>query len=169
MTTSFSYEHTFRADSVEALLRAFTDPSHVEAQDARGDVARRTVIERIDTDAEFRCDARVETRRELPAFVQKLVGGGLSYTERLRWNKRTPTLEIDIQPDVMNGRSRIQVACKIEPAGPGQVRRIYTGTARADVALIGGRIERSIVTEIGKSLDAAAAVTQAWLDARRAP
>ena len=169
MTTPFSYEHTFQAPSIDVLLRAFTDPSHIAAQDATNGVASRTVVERVDDAARFFCECRVATKRELPAFVQKLAGGGLAYTERLRWDKASDTIAIEIRPDVMGGRSKIDVACRIVPAGEGRVKRIYAGTATVEVALIGGRIEKSIVTEIGKTLDAAARTTQAWLDGKHVP
>ncbi len=167
--TPFSYEHTFQAPSVDALLRAFTDPTHVAAQDATNEVASRTVVERIDDEKRYRQECRIATKRELPAFVRKLAGGGLAYTEIVAWTKGTDAITIDIRPDVMGGRSRIEVTCRIVPVADGQVKRIYAGTASVDVALIGGRIEKSIVTEIGKTLDKAAVTTQRWLDERRSP
>ena len=49
--------------------------------------------------------------------------------------------------------------------GPGVVRRTYVGTIEVHVPLIGGRAEKTVLEDMTKSFDVAAACTQAWLDA----
>ncbi|MBA3453655.1 MAG: DUF2505 family protein [Deltaproteobacteria bacterium] len=164
----FSYEHVFRAASPMVLLTAFTDPTHVAAQDRVGQVASREVIERRDAPESYYCDSRIVPSRQLPAFVRPLVRGGLEYTERLRWDRSTDTLVIEVRPAILGGRASVDARCQIVDHAPGEVRRIYSGTVTVEVALIGGRVERSIATEIGRALTVAAVTTQAWLDARAA-
>ena len=50
---------------------------------------------------------------------------------------------------------------------PRRVRRTYAGEVQVEIALLGGRIERQIVEDMGKSMEIAAAGTQAWIDGHR--
>jgi len=162
--TEFSYEHVFRAPAPPVLLAAFTDPTHVAAQDVTGQVASREVIERHDDPERYHCVCRVVPRRQLPAFVRPLVRGGLEYMETLRWDKRTDTLVIEVRPAILGGRAQVDATCRVVDHAPGEVRRIYSGRVTVEVALIGGRVERGISAEIGRALAVAAVTTQAWLD-----
>jgi len=161
---SFSFEHVFRAPSVEAVFAAYFDPVHVAEQDRTMEVAERTVLERTETADELRRVCRVVPRRQLPAFVRPLITGQLHYIETAVWRKADDRIDIEIRPSVLSGRALITVAYQLSEVGPGAILRRYEGTVSVDVALIGPRIERGIVAEFEKSLPVAAACTQGFLD-----
>jgi hypothetical protein len=165
---TFSFEHVFVDVTPLALLRAITHPEHQAAQDRAGDVERRDIIERVDTDEQYRCESWVFPRRKLPALVRPLVRGGLEVHEVVAWNKRSSELEIAMSPSVLGGRTKILTRCLIDhdPAG---ARRYYRGTVTVEVALIGGRVEKMIVEELGRSMDAAHRTTMRWLAERVTP
>lgn len=154
--TPFSFEHLFRAASVRELLDAYFDDDHQAEQDRVLAITSREVLTRT---SESRV-CRVTPRRQLPALVRPFVTGPLSYVETVV--RGADGLAIDIRPSV--GRTEISATYRLDTVGPGQVRRRYAGSVSVDIALVGGRIERGIVMDLGRSLELAAACTQKFLD-----
>jgi len=154
--------HYFPDTAPRTLLAAFTDPGHRDMQDRANSVMRREQIERTDTDALFRSECRVFPQRQLPAYIKPFVRGGLEYHEVVRWDKSTQVIEIDVQPAMLGGRARIRASYRIVADGTTAVRH-YHGEVSVEVALVGGRIERAIVADMDKTMEAATDRTRAWL------
>ncbi|MEZ4403900.1 MAG: DUF2505 domain-containing protein [Kofleriaceae bacterium] len=168
MPTRFHFEHTFRAPDPATVFAAYFDAGHQREQDAAVAIAHRHVLEDVDGPAQRQRHSRVTPRRQLPAVLRPLVKGDLAYDETLVWTKAADRLDFDIQPHLLDGRARIVATYQLATLGPGQVRRSYDGQVTVEVRLVGARIERAIVDDLGRSLDIAARVTQAYLD-RHAP
>ena len=166
--TPFEFEHVFRAPSVADVFAVYIDRGHTADQDAQVDIAEREFLEFEDTPTSFRRVCRVVPRRQLPAFVRPFLSGGLEFHETATWDKSTSVVYIDVKPSILGGRASINSTYKLVPGGPGEVRRVYAGSATVEVRLVGGRIERAIVDDIGASLPTSAACTQRWLDRRAA-
>jgi hypothetical protein len=162
--TPFCFEHVFRAASVADVFAAYFDPGHQREQDDQADLLERTVLEIVDTETDLRRVCRVVPRRQLPGFVRALMRGPLHYTETVRWRKASDEIDIEVLPSVLGGRAKITALYRLAAVGPGAIHRHYGGFAHVDVAMVSARIERGIVAEFEKSLPAAAACTQAWLD-----
>ena len=162
--TPFCFEHVFRAPSVDAVLAAYFDPDHQVEQDRAIEITRREVLEHDDGAAEVRRVCRVVPRRQLPALVKPFVAGPLHYVEQVTWRRQDSVIDFEIRPSLLNGRAQVLGTYRLEPLGPGEVRRIYAGDVSVDLAWLGSRIERGIVAELGKTLPVAAACTQSWLD-----
>ena len=150
--TPFCFEHVFRADSPEDLLVSFFDDDCQAGLDRVLDIASRDVLER----GAGRRVCRVVPNRRIP-----LIGGSFHYVESVT-RTGTDELAIEIRPSLQ--RVVISATYRLERAGAREIRRRYAGTVSVNIALIGGRLERGIVEELGRSLPAAAASTQAWLD-----
>lgn len=164
MATAFHFEHRFRAVSPAAVMAVVMDPTARAEQDRAVDVARRELLEDRDEPEVRRLRFVVYPRRQLPAMVRAVVRGDLSYEEELTWTKATHQVAYVIRPRLLDGKAQIDAMYELASAGPGQVVRHYRGEVRVEVRLIGGRIERTIVEDIGRSLVVAARVTQAHLD-----
>ena len=154
--TPFSFEHVFRAASVDDLLDAYFDDGHQAEQDRVLAVTSRELLER--TPVSRVC--RVTPHRQLPALVRPFVTGPLQYVETVA--RVADGLTIDIRPTV--GRTQISATYRLDTVGPGRVARRYAGSVSVDIALVGARIERGIVLDLGRSLELAAACTQKFLD-----
>ena len=154
--TPFAFEHVYRAASTEELLEAYFDDDLQAEQDRVLGVTTREVLTRT---LESRV-CRVTPRRQLPALVRPFVAGTLSYVETV--TRAQDSLAIDIRPSV--GRTVIAATYRLDSIGPGAIRRRYVGNVSVDIALVGSRIERGLIEELGRSLELAAACTQAWLD-----
>ena len=166
MGTPFHFEHRFRAATPAAVLAAYFDDAHRDEQDRATDIARRDILEDVDGPTERRRVSRVFPRRQLPAVVRAVVRGDLSFDETIVWVKAADRIDFDIRPRLLDGRARIAARYQLVTTSPGEVLRTYDGTVDVDVRLVGGRIERVIVDDLGRSLAAAAALTQAYLDHR---
>src|SRR3569623_1260470 len=151
-----SFEHVFRTASIHVLLDAYFDDDHQAEQDRVLDVTSRELLER--TPVSRVC--RVTPRRQLPAFVRPFVTGRRQYVETVV--RVAEGLTIDIRPSV--GRTQICATYRLDTAGAGRVTRRYTGSVSVDIALVGGRIARGIVGDLGRSQELAAACTQKFLD-----
>jgi hypothetical protein len=149
--TPFSFDHVFRAESPDELIASFFDDDHQAEQDRALDILERQVLERGDG---WRV-CRVVPNRKIP-----LVGGTFHYVESV--TRRGNELAIELRPSL--ARVAITATYRLEPVGDRAIRRRYAGAVSVNIALIGNRLERGIVDELGRSLPRAAACTQAWLD-----
>ncbi len=163
--TRFEITHVFADIAPHALLAAMTTPEHQAIQDWIANIERRDIIERTSDARLYRCDSMVYPARKLPAYVRPLLGGGLECHETVQWDKAHDYFQIDVHPAVLGGRSRVRMTCKATADGTSTVRQ-YTGQVTVAVRLIGPKVERSIVAEITRTMDAAADVTRSWLAQR---
>lgn len=144
------------------LFAALTSPEHQAAQDRANDVERRELIERFEDATRYRCESRIYPRRQLPALLKPLVKGGLELHEIVTWDKATDTLVYETTPSILGGRSKIQSRAQIIADGTG-AKRLYKGQVTVEVKLIGGKVERSVVEDMTRSLEVATRTTLAFL------
>jgi Protein of unknown function (DUF2505) len=156
--TPFCFEHVFVADSVAEVFAAYFDDDQQAEQDHVLEITSRETLER--TPLSRVC--RVTPRRQLPALVRPFVTAPLQYIEVVNWQRERDELAITIRPNL--GRVEISATYRLEQVAPQSIRRRYAGCVSVDIALIGARIERGFVEELGRSLPRAAGCTQAWLD-----
>jgi hypothetical protein len=67
---------------------------------------------------------------------------------------------------LLRGRAHTTGIYQLAALGRGEVMRTYSGEVSVDIALVSARVERGIIAEFARSMPAAAACTQAWLDRR---
>lgn len=164
MSTPFRFEYTFRAASPAAVFGVYFDAAHRDEQDRRVEVARRDILEDVDTATSRTRTCRVFPRRQLPALVRALVKGDLSFDETIVWTKATDTIDFDIQPRILDGRCHIVACYHLTARGDRQVHRLYEGTVSVATRLIGPRIEKAILEDLSRSLVISAACTQEFVD-----
>lgn len=162
--TPFHFQHEFRAPSPATIFTAYFDPALAAEEDRRVDVVRREVLELEDTPATLRRVCKVVPRRQLPAIIRPFIPSELHYVERLVWTRADDAIDLRIEPSLLGGRVEIASTYRVDQAGPGRVVRTYEGHVSVELRLLGGRVERTIVEDIARSLPIAAACTQEWLD-----
>jgi hypothetical protein len=107
-------------------------------------------------------EQRLTPRRELPGFMEKLVKGKLSYVERNAFRARDNFMRTTTTPSFMPEKINTNGVYRLEVLGPQRVKRIWEGTCEVNVALIGGRIEKTLVEEIRESYRKATDFTRKW-------
>ena len=166
MTTEFSFEHTFRAPSVDAVVRAYFNPEHLAAQDQVAELADRQVVEERDDETTRTVSWTVVSKKPLPVFARPFVDGGkLAYRETMTWRKAASEIDLVITPQIMNGRVKLAATYQLALVAPGSVRRRYQGNVSVDIRFLGGKIERAVVAEIEKGIPLMFQCTQDWLGA----
>lgn len=167
MSTEFSYEHVFRAPSVETIIEAYFDADHLAYQDKLAELGDRVVTDSQDDGTTRKATWRVTSLKQLPVFVRPFVKGGrLAFLEAMSWKRGTGVVEATVAPDILNGRVQIVSRYELTKLGENQVKRRYSGTVTANITLLSGKIERGIVAEFDKSMALMAKCTQDWLDQR---
>jgi hypothetical protein len=164
VATSFCFEHVFENGDPAILFELYFDPEHVAKQDAAVEIAEREIVEVTDDPDRRRRVSKVTPRRQLPALIRPFVPGRLHYIEEVVWHKQENRIAVEIRPSLLGGRSQISSTYSLESVGVGLVHRTYRGTVSVPISLVGGRIERGIVDDIGRSAARCAACMQQYLD-----
>lgn len=162
MSTPFKFVAEFPTDPETFWKLFWHDPYNVELYD-RIAVKERRYLEKNDHGDTLQFQLRVIPRRDLPGFLQKIVGGDLGYTEKSTWFKKENRIECDIVPTLMSEKSKIRATYTITPIGEKRIRRVFEGTIDIGVPLIGRKVEQFIVGDMEKAYLAAAATTKEWL------
>jgi hypothetical protein len=165
--TPFELIHVFPDIAPHDLLALMTTPQHQQMQDQVGNVERRDFISRTSDDRQYRCECMVYPARKIPAYVRPLLGGGLECHEIVSWDKATDRIEIDVHPAVLGGRSRVRATVTVVADGTSTVRT-YAGQVTVEVRFIGSRVEKAIVEEMTRTMNAAAEATRGLLRDRAA-
>jgi hypothetical protein len=142
----------------------YFDPAHVAEQDRRNHILRRQLVDEHEHDGVLTRTCRVVPGRQLPGWARAALGGELSFDETLSWVRGSRQLRLTVVPSVLSRRIHIDGSYELTPRDPDRIDRSFAGTVRADLALVGGRVEREIVRDLERSLAEAGRCTQAWLD-----
>lgn len=160
---SFSITHDFRGRSIELFWRGYFDEDHQANLDSSSDMKERTVLAFEETEDTIYRELRMVPKRQLPAFIRKFTNE-LGYTEKSTLVKADNRMTIEIVPTVFTNRSTITGIYTIEQVDPETIRRTYEGEIEIKVALIGKKIEKTVIEDMRRSFAAGAACTQQWLD-----
>lgn len=122
---------------------------------ARVDVDRVVVSESEEAGLVRRI-VRSTSRRQLPGFVRKLIGGDLGFVERIEWRRGETRLALAVEPGIMAKRTRFASTLAVEPLGEDRSRRVFAGSIAVGVPLVGRRIEQGAVRDMRRIHDLAA-------------
>jgi hypothetical protein len=167
MPTEFCFEQTFEAASPAEIIAAYFDDTHLAAQDEVAGMRDRQIVESRDDGAVWTCAWKVVSTRALPSIVKPFVPGGqLTYLETMTWYRADDRAALTVTPQLLGGRVELTGTYVFERRGERQIARRYAGAVSANVPLLSGKIERTILGEFQQQVPALAACTQRWLDAR---
>ena len=152
--TEFEIEHEFAAGADRVWALVVSDEFNAELY-AAVQVDREVVSEREEAGIVHRV-VRSTSRRQLPGFVKKLIGGDLGFVERIEWRRGETRLALAVEPSIMARRTRFSSLMAVEPLGEGRSRRLFTGSIAVDVPLLGRRIEQGAVRDMRRIHDLAA-------------
>ena len=164
MGTQFKFEHTYRAPSVAALLKAYWDADHNASQDKLSQLTDRAVVEDATTEGVRKTVWKVASTRPIPLIAKPFVEHGrLTFLETMI-RRSDSLIESSVVPQILKGRVHIEARYQLAQGGGHQVTRTYAGTITAGMPLIGGKIERGILEAFDKEMPVMTKCTQDWLD-----
>ncbi len=162
MSTPFKFVAEFATDP-DSFWKIFWNDDYNAILYDRLEVKERRFLQRDEDDEKIRFQLRVMPRRDLPAFVQKFVGGDLGYTEISTWWKRKNRIDVKVEPTLMKDKTQIDAVYTIEPLGAKRVRRTFEGKIAIAIPLVGGKVEKFIIGDMEKAYQVAADTTDEWL------
>ena len=136
----------------------FWDPEFERRLDASAEIQREMVELGPEIDGIQSWRIRMTPQRELPRAVAKLIGSKkLVYEQESRLDRSAGVLEWRVLPQVLADKVTAQGTMRIVPAAGG-CERIVTGEISVRVPMLGGRIEKTIMSSVTDSYNRAAEV-----------
>ena len=144
--------------SPEQFWDLFWDPEFERRLDSSASIHREMLELNPEVDGVQTWRIRFTPERELPRAVAKLIGNSkLVYDQESRLDRGAGILEWRVIPQVLADKVTAQGTMRIVPA-PGGCERIVTGEVSVRVPMLGGRIEKTILSNVTDSYDRAAEV-----------
>lgn len=161
------FEITQRFDEPPlGAISGLTDPSFLSALVAEGPIGAPSVVDTNVGDNTIVQRVRFKFVGELPSSVTSVVDPDkLSWIEASDWDLETRRATHEIEPDHYPDRLSASYASVIRATAGGS-ERIVTGELKVHVPLVGGRVEKPIVTGLVDFAAAQAEAFNQWLRER---
>jgi hypothetical protein len=148
-----------------AVAQAFVDPRFVEATAELPKVGGAELLEQQRDGDRVRQRIRYRFTGELSSTVRRVIDRDrLTWVDEADHDLATYRSEHRIVPDHYADRLRAGYATQLEPDGDdGHTRTLVTGTLTVRMPLVGGRVERAIVSGLEEHAYAEAELLGRWL------
>lgn len=114
------------------------------------------VADQKETDTQITRRVTGQPKMNMPGPVMKLLGSNFRYNEEGTFDKATGIWRWRMLPSVMADKLRQEGSIRLEPAGPGKVRRIADLFMEAKIFGVGGMIESSAEKQLREGFDQSA-------------
>ncbi len=152
------------AGSVEAVAHAFVDARFVAATAGLPKVGGAALLDQERDGDRVRQRIRYRFTGELSSAVTRVVDRDrLTWVDEADHDLTTFRSEHRILPDHYADRLQAAYAARLEPDGGGHTRTLVTGTLTVRMPLVGGRVERAIVSGLEEHAAAEAELLGRWL------
>lgn len=108
-------------------------------------------------------------RLNAPAAIQKVIGNNFSYTEEVRFDRKTQIARSKITLSTFTDKVRNECTLRVEPIGPDRVRRIADAELEVKIFGMGGIMESGMEKQMQEGWTAGAEFTNRWLAAGKGP
>ncbi|UXA15924.1 DUF2505 domain-containing protein [Mycobacterium sp. SMC-4] len=119
----------------------------------------------VDTDGSVHVSTTQDMGREmLPTVLAKAIPGGMRVMRQERWRRTEDLLHCDAVVTATGAPLRATGTALITPVGTGSRLR-FTGTLQVKIPLLGGTVEKFIVSALADEIPAAQRFTTNWIAA----
>ncbi len=154
------------AAAPRAVARAYADPALYDRLDDLPKIGGAEVLGRHEDDGEVDLRVRYRFVGDLSTAVRAVVDPAkLSWVEVSHHRLADTTVTFRLEPDNYADRLSCQGDVRYEASGEG-ARRLVTGELKVRMALVGGQVERAIVSGLREHLEAEAPVVDRFLGDR---
>jgi hypothetical protein len=152
------------AASPAAIDEALVDADFIAATAELPKVGGAELLEQQRDGTRVRQRIRYRFTGELSSAVTAVVDRHrLTWVDEADYDLAAHRSEHRIVPDHYGNRLQASYSSRLEADGDGATRRIAEGTVKVRMALVGGRVERAIVSGLEEHADAEAALLARWL------
>jgi len=147
-----------------AIDEALVDADFIAATAELPKVGGAELLEQQRDGTRVRQRIRYRFTGELSSAVTAVVDRDrLTWVDEADYDLAAHRSEHRIVPDHYGNRLQASYSSRLEADGDGATRRIAEGTVKVRMALVGGRVERAIVSGLEEHADAEAALLARWL------
>ena len=100
---------------------------------------------------------------DLPGPLKKVIGDGIGYRETGEWNKDAGTFTTKVVTNKLSDKIKIEGVLKMEDAGDGKSKRVFTCTVTCKMFGVGGMIEKRVIADMEDSYGKAAVFTNEFI------
>ena len=104
-----------------------------------------------------------EPKTDAPAIITKLIGGGLTYSEKGKFDSKTQKWSYEITTSKLADKVRIGGTLWVEPRGDDKVERFCVVDLQVSVFGIGGAVEKYIADTTRESYEKTAIYTNEFI------
>ncbi|OLF15810.1 DUF2505 domain-containing protein [Actinophytocola xanthii] len=165
MATSLEHRSAFTAPA-DAVYPTLVDEAFLteRLRSIGGKGAALLAYDRVGESVEFTLRQGVEASR-LPGAVKAVLGGDLVVEREERWRSDGPRYAAVTRVSIAGTPAEIQGQARLGDHGEGSLL-VVRAQVRVGVPLVGGRLEKVVVEQVGKLLAAEAEFAESWLAER---
>jgi hypothetical protein len=161
----FTVEQRFAADA-DAVAAAYADPSLYDALPATEKLDRPEVVRHDGDGSSVVLEVRYRFHGDLSSAVRAVLDPSrLTWVERTAHDLAGRTASFELRPDHYPDRLRARGTVRVEPTGDGGSRRVVEGDLKVRAPLVAGTVERTLVGDLRRHLEAEAPAVDAYLGA----
>ena len=162
----FTFEQRFSAPP-EAVAAAYADPALYETFERLPKMEVLEVLDHRVTGTTVHLRVRSRFAAELPSAARRILDPAkLTWVEESTHDLAALTVSFRLVPDHYRDRLQASGSYRFEPAPSGSTRRSQ-GEVKVSYPLVGGAVERGIVSGLGEHLQHEVPVVEQWLAERR--
>jgi hypothetical protein len=88
---------------------------------------------------------------DVPAALKAVIGQGAGYEERGVLDRQKKSYRIEVVPNRLADKIEVRLELTTTPVGPKQCKRSVRGTVSAKIMMVGGLLEKKLVSDLEKS------------------
>ena len=160
--TPFRIVHSFDTSPARYWKLFFHEPFNVALYE-RIKVKERKVLDWKETDGTIYRSIKIVPARDLPGFIKKLVGGDLGYVESSTFYKDKDSMDVTVEPTLFKDRTTMKARYWLEPVGEGKVTRIFEGSIKVEMPLVGKKVEQFIIDDMNRGYQITTEMIHEWM------
>jgi len=159
----FHIEQEF-VGSLDAVESAFLDPGLLERMGELPKLGQPDLLSQDDNRTTVHQRVRYRFGGDLSSAVRRVIDPArLTWVEDSILDRRTHRTTWTIRPDHYADRLTASGSFALQPAGPDRTRRIAEGDVKVTFPLVGGRVERAIISGLEEHAHLEVDVVNDWL------
>lgn len=152
------------AAPIDAVEEALVDADFIAATAELPKVGGAELLDQQRDGDRVKQRIRYRFTGELSSAVTAVVDRDrLTWVDEAEYDLAAHSSEHEIVPDHYGSRLQASYSNRLEPDGDGRTRRVAEGTVKVRMPLVGGRVERAIVSGLEEHAAAEAALLERWV------
>jgi hypothetical protein len=159
----FHLEQPLPASPTEAI-DVLVDPGYLASLTELPRLGRPEVLDRVDDGEQVRLRVRHRFTGSLSPAVTRVVDPAkLVWVEETTYDRAAATATMRVRPEHYADRLRAWASFRFLPSGPASCTRVADGEVAVRFPLVGGKVERAIVSGLEDHLTREADLVARWL------